>query len=69
MRDRDTDGRTAQDGRIDNRIVEREDPSPPGSQVKKSYLFAICHLSHHHFRVCFLGTSLNIHTLCSHGVL
>jgi len=33
MRDRDTDGRTAQDGRIDNRIVEREDPSPPGSQT------------------------------------
>ena len=33
MRDRDTDGRGPQEIRIDNRMVEREDPSPPGSQV------------------------------------
>jgi len=34
MRDRDTDGRGPQDGRSENRMVEREDPSPPGSQSR-----------------------------------
>merc|ERR1712106_728331 len=34
MRDRDTDGRGPQEVRIDNRMVEREDPSPPGSQSR-----------------------------------